>query len=219
MTIKTKRSQTLVEEIYNSALHWAGAVAAVFGLLCLVLRNRGAFGGDIGSSTSLAACSVYGASMILLFSASALYHGSKIERVKKIMQTFDHSGIYILIAGTYTPICLILIPNTGGLALVIVEWTLAVLGVTLNFLNIKSVKRMEIIIWLVMGWAIVIKAPELILGAPRFSLAMLLAGGIVYSLGVIFYKKPQQMFFHVIWHIFVLTGAALQWTSIYIISL
>jgi hemolysin III len=216
--VPVRRKQTVKEEIFNSVLHYAGAFAALCGAAYLILRNRGVFGNEPGSIKSLGAYSIYGASMIILFLSSAFYHGARKENVKRILQMCDHSGIYILIAGTYTPVCLLLIPGAAGWALVISEWALAAIGITLHLLNIKNVKKAEVFIWLIMGWAIVFMAPVLIHSARLFTLAMLLGGGITYSLGVFFYKKPQRRFFHVIWHIFVLAGAALQWISVYTIA-
>ncbi|MDR2481981.1 MAG: hemolysin III family protein [Spirochaetaceae bacterium] len=218
ITVPVRRSQTTGEEIANSILHGMGVLFAITGFILLVMRTRGFLGGSSGGRKALVACSIYAATLIVLFLASTLYHAITNQKAKRILRVLDHSAIYLLIAGTYTPICIIMLPEVSGLILVVVEWALAITGIILNGLNLKFVKKLEVIIYLAMGWAIAAGGPALIRNIPKLTLVFLVAGGVLYSLGVLFYKKHERRFFHVIWHVFVLAAAVLQWVAIYLIS-
>lgn len=208
-----RRKQTCGEEIANSILHGVGVLFAVAGLVLLVFRAGTQQ--SAADAKPLAACVIYAATLITLFLASTLYHAITHERAKQILRIFDHSAIYLLIAGTYTPVCLLLLPPAFGLTLVIAEWTLAVAGITLYALNIAFLKKIELVIYLLMGWALAAGGPLILHDIPRAALVLLVAGGAAFSLGVLFYKKHERRFFHVIWHTFVLAGAALQWSAVY----
>ncbi|MDR2509848.1 MAG: hemolysin III family protein [Spirochaetaceae bacterium] len=216
-TIAARRKQTFPEELANSILHGTGALFSTAGLVLLVLRALGYIGGHAGGARAVAAFSLYAATLIILFLASTLYHALS-GSAKKIFRILDHCAIYLLIAGTYTPVCTRLLPRDAGLAIIIAEWALAAAGIVLHVLNIRLLKKAEIAIYLLMGWAIVFAAPAIVRGISPAALILLAAGGLAFSAGVIFYKQHERRFFHVVWHVFVLAGAAFQWASIFIIS-
>ncbi|GHU39234.1 hemolysin III [Spirochaetia bacterium] len=212
------RVQTIGEETANSILHGFGAALSIPGLVLLTMRTQGFFGGAIAGAVIAAACVVYTATLFIMFMASTLYHAIRIDAGKKILKIIDHSAIYLLIAGTYTPICLMVLPKETGLPIFFIEWAFAVAGVMLQAFKWRFLKKAEIIIYVVMGLAVAAAAPSLGRTMPPVSILFLLAGGAAYLLGIIWYKRPQHKFCHVVWHVFVLAGACLQWFSIYLAS-
>ncbi|GMO46774.1 MAG: hemolysin III family protein [Termitinemataceae bacterium] len=216
-TVASVRLQTVGEEIANSVLHGFGAVLAAVGFVPLILRACGFLGGTNGGTRSVVSCIIYAVTIFVMFMASTLYHAISHIGVKKILRVLDHSAIYLLIAGTYTPICLIVLPRGIGLTLFLVEWTFAAAGITFHALNFKFLKKIEVLVYCIMGWAIATAATSL-QNMPPISIALLIAGGAAYTIGVIFYKKPHKKHCHVIWHIFVLAAAVCHWFAVFIMA-
>jgi hemolysin III len=210
--------QTLGEEIANSILHGLGALLAVAGLVLLAIRNNGYLGGRDGGALALGSCVIFAAAMIAMFLASTLYHAIQARGAKRILRIIDHSAIYLLIAGTYTPFSLLGFQGTMGWIYFGIEWGLAVLGICLYAANVKFIKKIELAVYILMGWAVIIGAFRLYQSIPRMSLIFLAAGGIAYTLGTLWYSKPNRRGTHVVWHVFVLAGAVLHWWAVWFLN-
>ncbi|MCL1958847.1 MAG: hemolysin III family protein [Spirochaetes bacterium] len=206
---------TIGEEIANSVLHGIGALAAIAGLVFLNLKNSGVLGGHRAADMDIVSAVLFAVTMIGMFLISTLYHAIQLQSVKRIFRKLDHSVIFIFIAGTYTPICLSGLRGAWGWSLFAVEWALALTGIILNILNSKTLKKIEITVYIMMGWAIIIGFVPLIHRVPVISVILLLAGGAAYTLGAVFYKKKSIKHTHVIWHTFVIIGAVCHWFSIW----
>ena len=210
-------SYTIGEEIANSILHGVGTLGAVAALVLLNLKTRGVLGGPRGSGMDVAAVTIYAVAMIGMFLTSTLYHAIRHGGAKRIFRIFDHSGIYLFIAGTYTPFCLIALRGVWGWSLFAFEWTMAALGITLYATGNKALKKIEVAVYILMGWAIVAGFVPLVRSIPVSSIIFLLAGGVVYTMGTIWYRKKHIRGTHIVWHAFVLLGAIFQWVSIWLI--
>lgn len=199
------------EEIFNAVSHIAGGA---FGLAVWITLCVSAY----PSALNVVASSVFAASVIILYTMSALYHFLPNGRAKGVFRIFDHCTIFLLIAGTYTPYCLIALGGTAvGLVTLIVEWVCAALGITMNAIamNKKTVKVISMALYLIMGWLAVLGFGELWGLVSPVSVWLLLAGGITYTVGVFFYAFGKQVrYFHSVWHLFDLAGTALQFASI-----
>jgi hemolysin III len=210
--------QTPGEEIANAVLHGLGALLATAGLVLLCLRARGHIGGAGGGSLAAASYVIYTAALISAFLTSTLYHALRHEGAKRVFRVLDHSAIYILIAGTYTPFCLLHLRGAWGWAFFGGEWGLTAAGISLYAANWRFYKKAELGVYLLMGWAIAAGWARLARVLPFESLAFLAAGGAAYTLGIFWYKKPARRGTHVVWHVFVLAGAFCHWWSVWLMS-
>jgi hemolysin III len=212
--------QTTGEEIANSAIHFAGTLLGILGLIFLVNHAR----------SSLPVYVFFASTMIFMFSASATYHAVISKKIKQFFRVIDHQAIYIFIAGTYTPFCLLALKGPVGWALFFFEWTLALTGVILSAVQFRFIRKIEMIIFILMGWAIIGGCIPLTRSLSLQSVVLLFAGGVFYTAGTFWYRagKPKpagkdgakpaksRMFGgHVIWHLFVLAGAACHWFSVW----
>ena len=189
-------------ELFNSITHLVGAAAAVVGLVVLVVSA--AIQGD---PAKIVSCSIYGATLLLLYTFSAIYHSSR-GQVKKIFRLLDHQAIYLLIAGTYTPFTLVTLRGAWGWSLFGVAWGMAILGIMVDSLPQKGNRVVPLIIYLVMGWLMMTAYGPLRSALPAQGLAGLLAGGIFYTSGLVFYLLDERVrYFHGVWHLFVLAGS------------
>lgn len=205
------RYYSVAEEIANSISHGAGVIFGVVAMLLLVFRAV-----EADSGMGIASFAVYGASIITLFLASTLYHAIPFQRAKRALKTFDHCAIYLLIAGTYTPFLLLLLGNRLGAVLMAVIWSLAVMGIVFKIFFVNRFHNLSLITYLGMGWLSLFAGWELMHRLPPLGLGLLLAGGIVYSLGTIFYRAQRIPFNHAIWHLFVLGGCVCQFLTVYL---
>lgn len=197
-------------EIFNSVSHLIGAVLALIG--ASVLITVAAIEGD---TLKIISYSVYGFTLFLLYLASTLYHSFQ-GRAKDFFKRVDHLAIYLLIAGTYTPFTLIAIKGATGWWLFGVVWGLAVLGMIVEHLPIKGPRVIPIVIYLMMGWACAFTLEPMMAGMSEMSFAFLIAGGIVYSAGVIFYILDHWFrWCHEIWHLFVIGGSVCHYFAIF----
>jgi len=201
-------------EIFNAVTHICGGAAAVviliLGVVFAALYN------DVYAVVSMA---VYGVSMILVYTMSSIYHFLRPNRAKKLFRVLDHCMIYLLIAGTYTPVCLITLRASGawGWTLFGIIWFFAILGVTLNAVKMhnKAVKIFSHIAYLAMGWSVVAAIVPMLSAMPLPGILLLLAGGIAYTAGVVFYALGRRgKYIHGVWHIFVIMGSILQFFAI-----
>ena len=206
--------QTPGEEIANSVLHGIGVLLAAAGLTLLCIRGSGGLGGTQTGPLAITSYIIFTSSMITLFLASTLYHAIQAEKAKRIFRIFDHCAIYILIAGTYTPFSLLGFRGAMGWVYFGIEWGLSAIGISLYAANVKFIKKVELIVYILMGWACLFGISHLIRSIPVLSSVFLIAGGIAYTLGTLWYRKHNRRKTHVTWHAFVLAGAILHWFSV-----
>ncbi len=202
--------QTPGEEIANAVIHGIGALLSVAALTLLVLRGT--------DSWAVVSFAIYGASLILLFTASTLYHALTHEGAKRVFQVFDHGAIYLLIAGTYTPFCLVPLRGAWGWTLFGIEWGLAILGITLYAVGVKALKKIEVAVYILMGWCIVVGWTPLYRSVSGATLFWLIAGGVFYTAGTFWYRQKIKRGTHVTWHVFVLAGAVAHFWAIWSLS-
>jgi hemolysin III len=210
--------QTPGEEIANAILHGLGMLLAAAGLVLLCARGNGALGGAGGGALAITSYVIFTATMILMFLASTLYHAIAAEGAKRTFRIIDHSAIYVLIAGTYTPFSLLGFKGASGWVYFGIEWGLAALGVSLYSSNVKFIKKVELAVYILMSWAIALGFFRLFQSIPRISAVFLIAGGVAYTLGTVWYSRKNRRGAHVVWHAFVLAGAVLHWFSVLFLS-
>lgn len=195
-------SQNSQDELANALTHALGVALALAGLAVLVTLAS-----LHGSARQLVSYSIYGATLVLLYSASTAYHGARHPRAKHLLRTLDHIAIYLLIAGTYTPFALISLRGTWGWSLLAIIWALAASGVVFKVFFIGRFPRTSVVIYLGMGWLALIAVRQLFMHLPTTGLILLFSGGLCYSMGVIFFALDHRPFYHAIWHVFVLAGS------------
>ena len=201
---------TVGEEIANAVTHGVAALLSIAGLAVLV-----AFAVLYsGSPKDVAAVSIFGASMVFLYTASTLYHSIPNPRAKKVLQYLDHSMIYVLIAGSYTPFCLITLQGYTGIALLCAVWLIAIAGISLQAVLLHKADWINCLLYLSMGWLAVFVIDPLVSTLDSTGLALLVAGGLAYTVGVVFYIFERIPFSHAIWHTFVFAGTTLQFFSV-----
>jgi len=205
---KLVRAQTPGEEIANTVSHGIGALMALGGAVPLIAR--GVLSGRAKTVFSLAA---YGFSLVLLYTASTVYHAVRRPEVKQILRVMDHCSIFVLILGTYIPMSLLVIGGTTGWLLFLTNTTLAVIGITLNAVDLKRFDKLSLALYAMMGWLIVVALRAIISALPPLGVGLLAAGGVAYTAGIVFYKSQKQ-YMHFIWHLFVLAGSVLQYACI-----
>ncbi|WP_055446261.1 PAQR family membrane homeostasis protein TrhA [Lacinutrix mariniflava] len=204
------RIQTEREELWNTITHGLGAIFGVIALVLLILK-------DTNKTTySLISVVIYGLSIIILFSASTAYHYVKNEKYKHKFRVIDHISIYLLIAGTYTPVLLITLEHSLGWTLFATVWGIAAFGVVLKLFFTGRFNVFSTLLYLVMGWLIVFDFSELKNIMPPEGITLLMLGGAAYTIGIVFYALEKKMFYHVIWHLFVLAGAACHFLMVYL---
>ena len=196
------RHQTLGEEIANSVSHGVGMLASLAAAPVLIVTavHRGEAAGIVGAS-------IFAATMILLYFASTLYHALPKSRAKQVFQILDHGAIFLLIAGTYTPFTLGVLRGTWGWTLFGIVWSLALIGIILKVVYGTRYPKISTILYLAMGWLAVIAIKPLWMSVSAWGLFWLLAGGIAYTLGVVFFALDHRVrYAHFIWHLFVIAG-------------
>lgn len=198
------------EELANSLTHGLGAGLSVAGLVLLVVRSA-----QHGNTWHVVSTAIFGASLVLLYAASTLYHSLRGERLKQVLQKFDHAAIFLLIAGTYTPFVLVTLRGPWGWSLFGVVWGLAVAGVTLKFWLAGRFRLISTLIYLAMGWLVMVAIKPLVAALPAGGLQLLFAGGLCYTGGAAFYLWKRLPFHHAIWHLWVLGGSACHWTAVF----
>lgn len=196
MSIQSKQ-----EELWNALTHGLGAILGIAGLVILIVYETSK------TDFSLFSVIVYGLSVIILFTASTLYHAIRNEKLKHKFRVIDHISIYILIAGTYTPVLLITLQDSLGWPLFWTVWGVALFGMILKLFFTGRFELFSTLLYLVMGWLIIFDFSTLNdLMSPQ-GIYWLAAGGAAYTIGIIFYAMSSKPYFHVIWHVFVLVGA------------
>ena len=204
-----ERTQSLGEEIANSVSHGVGLLAAVAVAPVLVLSavQHGGAGRIVGAT-------VFAATMVLLYLTSTLYHALPRNRAKRVFQVLDHAAIFLMIAGTYTPFTLGVLRGTWGWTLFGLVWSLALAGVVLTAVRGVRYPKLSTCLYLAMGWLILIAVKPLWVRVPAWGLFWLLAGGIAYTVGVVFYAAKRVCYSHFVWHLFVITGTACHFIAV-----
>ncbi|MCK5638334.1 MAG: hemolysin III family protein [Flavobacteriaceae bacterium] len=198
------------EEKLNVISHALGLVLSIIALVLLVVYSS-----TYGSAKHIVSFSIYGASLIVLYSASTFYHYSKNPKLRKRLNIFDHAAIYILIAGTYTPFTLVILKGWIGWTIFGVSWGLALTGVILKLFYTGKYDKISTIAYVLMGWVIIFALKPLINNFPLKGLLWLLAGGIFYTVGAILYSFKNMKYNHVIFHIFVLLGSFCHFMAVF----
>ncbi|NPU82855.1 MAG: hemolysin III family protein [Syntrophaceae bacterium] len=190
------------EEFFNSVTHGAGALLSIACLIIMVV-----FASLYGGMRHIVGGSVFGISMVLLYTASTLYHSARSPRLKHIFKTLDHACIYLLIAGTYTPFTLVTLQGGWGWTLLGIVWGIAVLGIVFKIFFVYRFRTAATIAYLLMGWLAVFAIKPLLANMSAAGLVWLVAGGLSYTVGAVFYLLKRLPYSHAIWHLFVLGGS------------
>jgi len=209
-SVKTYRQLNSGEEIINSITHGIGALLSIAALVVLIV-----VAGKHGDVWHLVSFSIYGFTLILLYLSSTLYHSFSNPKIKNLFARLDHVSIFLLIAGTYTPILLTSLRGAWGWTLFAIIWTVALVGAVIRSIYLHRFRKLMVAIYLIMGWMFVLAGKQIYLSLPMESLTFLVLGGIAYSVGVIFYMWRNLPYSHGIWHLFVLTGSVLHFFAIY----
>jgi len=200
---------TKTEELISWLVHGAGTLLSVGGLVVLVV-----FAAIYGSVWHIVSFSIFGSSMIILYTASTLYHSLTNQSAKRVFWILDHSAIYILIAGTYTPFLLTNLRGVWGWTIFGVIWLCAILGIVLKSLYIGRFTKISVMVYVTMGWLCLIAFKAVFAEVSLLSIIFLIAGGLCYTLGVVFYSWKKLSLNHAIWHLFVLAGSVCHYFSV-----
>jgi len=206
-----QHAYTAAEEIANGTTHGAGFFLGTAALAVMVV-----FAALRGTAWHVVSCSIYGATLVLLYLSSTLYHSLTNPRAKRVFKVLDHASIYLLIAGTYTPFALVTLRQSWGWPLFGIIWGLAAAGIVFKSFFAHRFRRASTAIYVVMGWLIVAAIRALYLNLPREAIWLLALGGVFYTGGVAFYLQKNIRFFHSIWHLFVMAGSACHFFSVFL---
>lgn len=209
MLTETRARYTGGEELANCLTHGCGVVLSLLGAIVLLLAARAS-----GAPHALASCAIYALTLVLLYTASTLYHSRAWPDAKALLRTLDHIAIFLLIAGTYTPFVLITLHGAWGWSLFAITWALALLGVVFELSSLRRFRRVQIALYIAMGWIGLVAIGPLVAALPRAGLWLLFGGGAAYTLGVVFYRMHRLRYHHALWHLFVLGGSVLQYFAV-----
>jgi hemolysin III len=200
---------TLKEELASSVIHGFGAVLSVAGLVALVI-----YASLYGSAKHIVGSAVFGAALVFLYTSSTLYHGVRSTRLKHTLRIVDHSCIYLLIAGTYTPFTLVTLEGSVGWSLFAIIWALAAAGIVFQIFFVHRFKVLATLAYIGMGWLVIFAIKPLVNAMPVGGLALISAGGLAYTLGAVGYLLKRIPFNHAVWHVFVLAGSACHYFAV-----
>lgn len=202
---------TIGEEIANAVSHGFGAVLSVAGLVLLIVKAVV----DSGRPEHIVAAVIFGMTLVLEYTMSTLYHAITYPPAKRVLRTLDHSCIFLLIAGSYTPFTLGPLLNQGGVPLMVAVWLFALIGIGVEvFLRERQPRWVTITIYLVMGWLVIFRLPQLLSTLQTGCLALLVAGGLCYTIGTAFYLLKRVRYMHSVWHLWVLAGSVCQFLAV-----
>ncbi|PWM39049.1 MAG: hemolysin III [Clostridiales bacterium] len=196
------------EEIFSAVSHGIGTLFGIFALVYMITLSA-----CHGNATAVVASAIYGTSLTFLYAMSTLSHALTGWKAKKVFRVLDHITIYLLIAGTYTPLTLITLKGALGWVIFGIQWGIAIFGITLDAVSLNRFKRLSMLFYILMGWGIIFAAFPMIQRMDPAGLIYLLGGGLFYTGGIVFYRvKGPNM--HAIWHLFVLIGSVLQFITV-----
>jgi len=196
-----ERVQSLGEEIANSVSHGIGFLAAVAAAPCMIVSAV-----ERGSTASVVGVSIFAATMMLMYLTSTLYHALPGDKVKRVFRILDHNAIYLLIAGTYTPIVLGVLYGAWGWTLFGLVWGLALAGIILKSVSGVKYHGVSLVIYVAMGWLVLIAVRPLLEVMPFWGMFWLVTGGVFYTAGIVFYRNESLKYSHFVWHLFVIAG-------------
>ncbi|HMV27231.1 MAG TPA: hemolysin III family protein [bacterium] len=197
------------EELAHAITHGIGAILSIAGLTLLV-----AFSALRGDAWHVVSSAIFGTTLVLLYSASTLYHSFPQPKVKRIFRIMDHSAIYLLIAGTYTPFLLVSLRGAWGWTLFGVVWSAAIAGVWFKVFHTGRFPKLSTTLYIVMGWVALVAVKPMMENIPLGGLILILAGGLTYTVGVVFYVMHRMIYHHAVWHLFVLGGSILHFFAV-----
>lgn len=197
------------QEMLNTISHGLGVVLGIIGLIFLLIKDR-----NITYYSTLSIW-IFGISLIVLYASSTIYHFFINENLKKKARVFDHMSIFLLIAGTYTPICLITLEKSSGWTIFSIVWSIAALGIFMKIFLTGKVDKLSLLLYLVMGWLLIFDIKNVVHLMNNQALLFLILGGILYTVGTIFYIKDKMPYAHFIWHLFVLGGSVSHYVVVY----
>ncbi|MFY9553466.1 MAG: hemolysin III family protein [Blastocatellia bacterium] len=200
--MSSTKDQSLIEELANGITHGIGLALSVVGFVVLellaILR---------GDSWQIAGCTTFGVTLVLLYTASTLYHSLRSPRWKRVLKILDHTAIYLLIAGTYTPFTLVNLRGFWGWTLFALVWSLSIFGIVWKLFHVERFQIVSTLVYIAMGWLVVIAIKPVMSVVPLSGMAWLLAGGMFYTVGVLFFAWKRIPYNHAIWHVFVMAGS------------
>ncbi len=216
LAIGVKKHLIGLEEIFNSITHGTGALMSLAGLVLLIV-----FASLYGEARHIVSCAIFGVSLVLLYTASTLYHSFRKPNVKFVFKIIDHSCIYILIAGTYTPFMLVAVRGVLGWTIFGIVWGMTVLGILFKSFFIHRFKIFSTLAYIAMGWIAIFAIKPIFQNLSEGAIFWLIAGGLAYTVGTIFYAWKKLPFNHAIWHSFVLAGSICHFVAVlfYVIPL
>ena len=204
-----RRKYTLGEELFNAITHGIGALLSVAGCVILLVRCH-----QLGDGVAAVSSAIYGATLIILYTMSTLYHALANEKAKAVFRVFDHVTIYLLIAGTYTPYTLACLGGAFGWTLFGIVWAAAIVGIVFSSISLRRFQKLSMICYIAMGWVILIAIKPLWQVIGTLPMVFLVIGGVLYTGGVLFYQMKESRYMHSIWHLFVIAGSIFQYFSI-----
>ena len=205
-----KKIESKAEEIANFVSHTAGAGLAILGFIMLIIRASW-----YNNIPALVSYIIFSLGLMVLYTMSSIYHGLKPSTAKNVFEILDHSSIYFLIAASYTPFLVLGLKSNLGITLLVIQWIICIIGITFKAFFTGKFKGISTIVYLIMGWMIVFSWNELIAKISPISLGFLITGGLLYSLGTIFYMWKVCKFNHMIWHIFVILGSTSHYVAVW----
>ncbi len=203
------RAWTAGEEVAHSVTHGVGLLASVAGLVVLVVQAAAT-----RDPWRITACAVYATTLVLLYGTSTLYHALSATRARRVFRVLDHSAIFLLIAGTYTPFTLVSLRGPWGWSLLGIVWGLALLGITAKAVFGTRWPILSTALYVAMGWVVLVAVKPLVANVPAGAIAWLVAGGLAYTAGLVFYAWTRLRYSHAIWHLFVLAGSACHFVAV-----
>ena len=205
-----KKIESKAEEIANFVSHTAGAGLAILGFIMLIIRASW-----YNNIPALVSYIIFSLGLMVLYTMSSIYHGLKPSTAKNVFEILDHSSIYFLIAASYTPFLVLGLKSNMGITLLVIQWVICIIGITFKAFFTGKFKGISTIVYLIMGWMIVFSWNELIAKISPISLGFLITGGLLYSLGTVFYMWTVCKFNHMIWHIFVILGSIAHYVAVW----
>lgn len=204
------RAYLITDQIFSAVTHGIGIILAIIGAIFLLIR-----GFHQGNPLNITAYFIYAFTLFFLYLSSTLFHSLYFTKAKGVFQVLDHSSIFLMIAGTYTPYCLISLHSTFGIVILAFIWLLAIGGILYKIFNVGRFKYFETFLYVLMGWAIIIAMKPLYFAIGKVGITLLIAGGVAFTVGACLYLMKNIKYIHVIWHIFVMIGTALMYFSVY----
>ena len=202
----------LGEELANFISHAAGGVLSVAALVILIIRAV-----SLGNTLDIVSFTIFGAALVLMYTTSSIFHALKWNKAKEIFEILDHSVIYVLIASTYTPFLLIVVGGKEGITLLVIEWLICILGIVFKSFFVQKFVVFSTLLYIIMGWLVVFVWNDLLANISDLSLFFLILGGILYTIGTLFYMWRLFKYHHLVWHIFVIFGSIAHFFAVYFI--